>query len=203
VIAATCAAAVAGLTVLVRTTPYIALDDAVARAIQSLDLGPLALSFPFFRWAGGPGGPYMAAATIALVLLFNRRAWLLAVLAIAGGVWYETLLLLAQRPRPTADEVLRITEHPGATSYPSGHVIFLTINLAVLVLCIGHRYLPKNGQVIAWAITGAIALLVAISRVHVGAHWPLDVIASLLVVVGWLCLVVSIRAISDPAFRKN
>ena len=203
VIAAACAAAVAGLTVLVRTTPYIALDDAVAKAIQSLDLGPLAAPFPFFRWAGGPGGPYMAAATIALVLLFNRRAWLLAILAIAGGVWYEALLVLAQRPRPTADQVLRITEHPGATSYPSGHVIFLTINLAVLVLCIGHRYLPTKGQVIAWAITGAIALLVAISRVYAGTHWPLDVIASLLVVVGWLCLVVSIRAISDPVFRKN
>src|SRR5207247_455065 len=114
VIAAACAAAVAGLTVLVRTTPYIALDDAVAKAIQSLDLGPLAAPFPFFRWAGGPGGPYMAAATIALVLLFNRRAWLLAILAIAGGVWYEALLVLAQRPRPTADQVLRITEHPGA-----------------------------------------------------------------------------------------
>src|SRR2546425_9312526 len=108
IVAVLCGAAVAGLTILVKTTPYIPLDDAVAKAIQSLDLGPLAAPFPFFRWAGGPGGPYMAAATIALVLLFNRRAWLLAILAIAGGVWYEALLVLAQRPRPTADQVLRI-----------------------------------------------------------------------------------------------
>src|SRR5438445_3782512 len=197
VIAAACAAAVAGLTVLVRTTPYSALDDAVAKAIQSLDLGPLAAPFPFFRWAGGPGGPYMAAATIALVLLFNRRAWLLAILAIAGGVWYEALLALAHRPRPTVDQVLRITEHPGATSFPSGHVIFLTIDLAVLMLCIGHRYLPAWGRVIGWAVVAAIALLVAISRVYVGAHWPLDVVASLLVALGWVCLVASIRRISD------
>src|SRR5437899_1027748 len=77
--AAGCAAAVIGLTVLVKTSPYIAFDDAILRAIQSLDLGPLTAPFPFFRWAGGPGGTYMAAATIALVLLFNRRAWLVAV----------------------------------------------------------------------------------------------------------------------------
>src|SRR5205823_13833748 len=109
----------------------------------------------------------------------------------------------AQRPPPTGGQRPRITAGSRAPGYPSGHVIFLTINLAVLVLCIGHRYLPTKGQVIAWAITGAIALLVAISRVYAGTHWPLDVIASLLVVVGWLCLVVSIRAISDPAFRKN
>ena len=145
----------------------------------------------------------MTAATIALVLLFNRRAWLLAAMAIAGGVWYEALLLLANRPRPTADQVLRIAEHPGATSFPSGHVIFLTIDLAVLMLCIGHRYLPAWANRTGWTVVGLIALLVAVSRVYVGAHWPLDVLASLLVAFGWVCLVASIRRISEPAFRKN
>ena len=49
----------------------------------------------------------MTAATIVLVLLFNRRAWLLAAMAVAGGVWYEALLALAHRPRPTVDQVLQ------------------------------------------------------------------------------------------------
>src|SRR2546427_270633 len=93
----------------------------------------------------------MAAATIALVLLFNRRAWLLAVAAIAGGVWYEVLITVAHRARPTADQVLRITERPGSTSFPSGHVIFLTIDLAVLMLCIGHRYLPTWANRTGWS----------------------------------------------------
>ena len=203
IVAVLCGAAVAGLTILVKTTPYIPLDDSVLRAIQSLDLGPLTAPFPFFRWAGGPGGTYMAAATIALVLLFNRRAWILAVAAIAGGVWYEVLIAAAHRARPTADQVLRITEQPGSTSFPSGHVIFLTIDLAVLMLCIGHRYLPAWGNRTGWTVVGLIALLVAVSRVYVGAHWPLDVVASLLVAFGWVCLVASIRRISDPAFRKN
>ena len=195
--------AVAGLTALVKSFPYIALDDAVLRAIQSVDLGSLAAPLPVFRWAGGPGGLYMTAATILLVLVFNRRAWLLAVTAIVGGVWYEALIALAHRPRPTAEQVLRITEHPGATSFPSGHVIFITINLAVLMLCVGHRYLPARGRAIGWAVVAAIALLVAISRVYVGAHWPTDVLASLLVATGWLCLVVCVRRISDPALGKN
>jgi membrane-associated phospholipid phosphatase len=203
IVAAACAMAVAALTALVMSFPYIGLDDAVLRAIQSVDLGPLTAPFAFFRWAGGPGGLYMTAATILLVLLFNRRAWLLAVTAIVGGVWYEALIALAHRPRPTAEQVLRITEHPGATSFPSGHVIFITINLAVLMLCVGYRYLPARGRAIGWAVVAAIALLVAISRVYVGAHWPTDVLASLLVATGWLCLVVSLRRISDPALGKN
>ena len=202
-VAAACIAAVAFITVWVRSMPYIPLDDTVLRAIQSVEFGPLTAPFSFFRWAGGPGGPYMTAATIVLVLLFNRRAWLLAAMAVAGGVWYEALLALAHRPRPTVDQVLRITEHPGATSFPSGHVIFITINLAVLMLCLGHRYLPRWGLAIGWAVVAAIALLVAISRVYVGAHWPLDAAASLLTAAGWICLVVSIRRISDPALTGS
>ena len=137
------------------------------------------------------------------MLLFNRRAWLLAVAAIAGGVWYELLIVVAHRARPTADQVLRITEQPGSTSFPSGHVIFLSIDLAVLMLCIGHRYLPAWANRTGWTVVGLIALLVAVSRVYVGALWPLDVLASLLVAFGWVFLVASIRRISDPAFRKN
>ena len=156
IVAVLCGAAVAGLTILVKTTPYFPLDDSVLRAIQSLDLGPLTAPFPFFRWAGGPGGTYMAAATIALVLLFNRRAWLLAVAAIAGGVWYEVLIVVAHRARPTADQVLRITEQPGSTSFPSGHVIFITIDLAVLMLCIGHRYLTTWANRIGWTVVGVL-----------------------------------------------
>src|SRR2546430_17537915 len=112
IVAMLCGAAVAGLTILVKTTPYIPLEDSVLRAIQSLNLGPLTAPFPFFRWAGGPGGTYMAAATIALVILFNRRAWLLAVGAIAGAVWNKDLIVAAPRARPTADPVLRTTKQP-------------------------------------------------------------------------------------------
>src|SRR3989442_3343757 len=65
--AAGCAAAVIGLTVLVKTSPYIAFDDAILLDIQSLDLRPLTAPLPILLWARGPSGTFIAGATSVLV----------------------------------------------------------------------------------------------------------------------------------------
>jgi membrane-associated phospholipid phosphatase len=204
ILAAACALAVAALVVLVKANPYMPFDDDLDRAIQSVNYGPLSATFPFFSWVGGPGGGiYMQAASILIVLLFNRRAWLLALAAIAGGAWYPLLVGLANRPRPVLSQVLHITEHPGSTSFPSGHIVFISLSLGLVMLCVGHRHLPRWAIPIGWLIVTGIVLLAAISRVDVGAHWPLDVVASILIAGGWLALVTSIRWISDRALDKN
>ncbi len=179
------------------------VDDSIARAIQSVDLGPVAALFPVFRWAGGPGAAFTEGAAVLLVLLFNRRAWLLAAASLAGGAWYPLIVRFAARPRPAPGQVLHITEHPGASSFPSGHVIFITIALGIAVLCVGHRYLHGWMRLVAWAVVAALVILVAISRVYFGAHWPLDVVASALIAGGWLSLVVSIRWLSDRALDEK
>jgi len=100
-------------------------------------------------------------------------------------------------------QVLQITEHPGSTSFPSGHVIFITISLGLVFLCLGYRYLPKWALPIGWAVVAAIVLLAAMSRVYVGAHWPLDVLASLFIAGGWLAFVTAIRWISERALLRH
>jgi len=71
------------------------------------------------------------------------------------------------------------------------------------MLCVGHRYLPRRAIPIGWAVVGAIVLLAAMSRVYAGVHWPLDVLASILIAGGWLAFVTSIRWISDRALDKD
>jgi undecaprenyl-diphosphatase len=194
------AVAVGIITAIVVMNPYLQIDATVERDIQATNLGPLTLTFPFFTWLGGPGGIPMQAVVILLVLLLNRRAWILALAGLAGGLWYEVIVNLVNRPRPTAGQVLRITEHPGSTSFPSGHLIFITISAALLMLCIGHRYLPRWARPIGWALVAAIVAAVALDRIYAGTHWPSDVLAGILIATGWLCLVMSIRWITDRAF---
>lgn len=197
------AVAVAAITAIVLMHPYLSLDATVQDDIQATNLGPLTLTFPFLTWLGGPGGLYMQASVFVLVLLLNRRAWILAVAAFAGGLWYAIIVNLVNRPRPTAGEILRVTEHPGSTSFPSGHLIFITISAAVLMLCVGHRYLPRWARPIGWAVVAALVVAMGLNRIYVGAHWPTDVLAGILVATAWLSLVVSIRPISDQALAEG
>jgi membrane-associated phospholipid phosphatase len=192
--------AVAFITAVVVMHPYLQLDATVERDIQAMNLGPLTLTFPFFSWLGGPGGPYMQAVVVLLVLLLNRRAWKLALAALVGGLWYEVIVNLVNRPRPMVGQILRVTEYPGSTSFPSGHLIFITISAAVLMLCLGHRYLPRWTLPIGWAVVGVIVLFVGLDRIYVGAHWPSDVLAGVLIATAWLNLVLSVRWITDRAF---
>jgi undecaprenyl-diphosphatase len=202
-VAITSAAAVGILTAIVVMNPYLPIDATVERDLQATNLGALTLTFPFFTWLGGPGGLYMQAAVILLVLLLNRRAWFLALAGLAGGLWYEVIVNLVNRPRPTVGQVLRVTEHPGSTSYPSGHVIFITISAAILMLCVGHRYLPRWARPIGWAVVMAIVVTVGLDRIYAGTHWPSDIIAGILIATAWLSLVLSIRWIADRAFASR
>jgi undecaprenyl-diphosphatase len=203
-IVAVAAALIAGaLSVLLVTNPVVQPDVSVARSIQSTNWGPLAATFPFFAYVGGPGARYMQLAAVVVVLLLNRRAWLLLLASLAGGLSYFLLVDLVHRPRPTIDQVIRVTDHPGGNSFPSGHIIFITLTVGVLMLALGQRHLPKWARVIAWVISVAIVLVAGISRIYGGAHWPTDVIASVVIVAGWLALVTSVRWISDRALYKD
>ncbi|HEY8840952.1 MAG TPA: phosphatase PAP2 family protein [Candidatus Dormibacteraeota bacterium] len=203
VVAIAAAVAVGLITGVVLMHPFLSLDATVEKDIQATNLGPLTLTFPFFTWVGGPGGIPMQIVVILLVLLLNRRAWFLALAALAGGLWYEAIVHLVNRPRPVVGQVLRVTEHPGSTSFPSGHIIFITISAAVLMLCLGHRYLPRWARPIGWALVAGIVVAVGLDRIYAGTHWPTDVLAGLLIAIAWLTFVVSLRRVTDRAFATG
>jgi membrane-associated phospholipid phosphatase len=200
---AAAAAAGAGLmTAMVVLHPFMPWDAAVERTVQSIDWGPLALAFPAYSWIGDAKGAALEAAAFALILLFNRRAWILAVAGACTGAWYVLINHLVSRARPVVGQVLRVTEHPGASSFPSGHTIFVATVAVLLMLCLGRRYLPRRAQPAGWALVLVIVAAGALERVYVGAHWPSDVIASLLIATSWLALLMSVRRLSDSALGR-
>ena len=202
VVAIAAALGAASVAVLVVMHPFMEWDASLERWIQALNWGPLALTFPLFSWIGDAKGAVLDAAVFIVILVLNRPAWRLVVAGAATGVLYVVIAQLILRPRPAVGQVLQVLEHPGASSFPSGHTIFVVTICALLMLGLGYRYLSKWAFPICWAIAALVVIAGAISRIYVGAHWPTDVFGGLLIAIAWLALVVSVRRISDGAVGR-
>ncbi len=163
-------------------------DKAVLLALRSTDdlsdpIGP--------RWLERAVGDVTSLGSFAVLGLITigaagylvadgkRHAAIFVLVAIGGGTALSSAMkLLFERPRP--DVVAHLV--PVQTlSFPSGHamlsaVTFLTLG-AILMRVQPRRRM--KAYILAAAIT--LTLLVGLSRIYLGVHWPTDVLA------GW-CL---------------
>ncbi|MDD4876688.1 MAG: phosphatase PAP2 family protein [Dehalococcoidales bacterium] len=110
---------------------------------------------------------------ITLVLWFygkRKEAFFIAALpSIAGLVNYLFKVLIA-RPRPNG----------GSLSFPSGHTIY-AITLFGLLFYLLPRLIKQSALVlILRCLLGLIILLMGISRIYLEAHWPSDILGSIL-----------------------
>lgn len=97
-----------------------------------------------------------------------------SVVAGAGLMWI--IKNIVQRPRPTANRL--ITAH--GYSFPSGHSINAMAfygALLVLIWLYARKHWVKG---VATIVLVAVLILIPISRVYLGVHYPSDVLAGLL-----------------------
>ena len=89
------------------------------------------------------------------------------------------------RPRP--DLVEHLT-HATSSSFPSGHATlsataYLTLGL---LMAQAHRRRRVKGLILLGAV--AVTVLVGVSRVYLGVHWPTDVFAGWCLGAAWAAL---------------
>jgi len=129
---------------------------------------------------GDPHSITLITAIVGLGLIFARQSkataffWLNTWgLAGYGNYFIKQLI---QRPRPTAWRLVQI----GGYSYPSGHSTTTTVLIGSL-LVIAYDLL-KNQQLKRWlfGLGIAIILLMMISRIIVGVHYPSDTLGGLM-----------------------
>jgi membrane-associated phospholipid phosphatase len=194
-VAAACAVLAAAVAVLIVASPVNPVDTSIERDVQGVNWGPLTVTFPVFSFIGDAKGAIVEAVIFALVFVLNRRAWVFAALASVSAGWYLLLSHVIVRARPTTAQVLQVTEHPGASSFPSGHTMFMVTVATVLMVCLGYRFLRGWTLVAGWVLAGLVVIAIGIARIDSGAHWPSDVLAGFLVAVAWLALLLSIGPI--------
>lgn len=181
---------------------YMPFDVPVERWIQGVSWGPLITVFYWFDWLEGTRQYIAGIGVIVVVSAFNWKNAPLMLVAAASTFVYTFTELAIQRPRPTAD-LVRVLRHTGSFSYPSGHIVFFSWVLVLLVVCLFFGRLPRPMVIAAWVVAGLVLLVACIGRIYLGEHWPSDVLAGLALGLGWTALALSIRFLSNPALARS
>jgi undecaprenyl-diphosphatase len=181
------------------TTP---LDTKILVALRKADdpsrpIGPswIENSLLDLTAIGGPTVLGLVVVSVAGFLVLQTRYhtafWVLATAA-SGELVNFAMKNVFQRPRPTVVPHLRDVM---STSFPSGHamesaIIYLT--LGAMLMRLAERRVTK---VYCMGMAIFVTLLVGISRVYLGVHYPTDVLAGWMFGFFWasLCWIVAKR----------
>ncbi len=175
-------AAFALLTILVKSAPSLPLDIQITRAIQSIQWPPFAMLMTWVSWPGFLPQSLIITALISLLIYSFGLRWE-AVTALLGAI-FSTLVnglvkALVQRPRPGID-LVHVFAVLNSYSFPSGHVMFY-VGFFGFLWFLSYTVLKTSLlRTFLLAFFGALILLIGMSRVYLGQHWPSDVLGAYL-----------------------
>lgn len=161
-----------------------AFDSAIMLALRTpgdpaTPIGPVWLRQAMVDVTALGGQTVLTLVVIAAIgFLLAGRHYLTAALVFGGTVSGSTAVSIGKqlvgRARPAlVDHLVEVS----SASFPSGHasnsaIIYLTIALIVMQIVPDRR-----ARWFLFATTIALVVLIGISRVYLGVHWPSDVLA--------------------------
>jgi undecaprenyl-diphosphatase len=122
-------------------------------------------------------------SALFLVATRHRFSAFLLLVASAGGLVLNGILKSSfDRPRPRLFEWLT---NPSSSSFPSGHamgsaIVYFTV--AYLIARLEKRRWMRAVTIIASLL---LVLLISVSRLYLGVHYPSDVLAGMIIALGW------------------
>ena len=203
------AGAVAFLAVVAAGSAQTQADLHVALWVQAIDvpgLGGLTTLANFLTSAPMAIGLWLAATTF--FVLRGRPLEAIAVFSIFG-LWIVNQFVGVVVDRPAPSSAVSEMSRADSGSFPSGHTTGAVVFYGTLTF-LAFSNMGKTPLKV-WVFVGAVAIvgITAMSRVYVGAHWPSDVLASLLigslgvVAIGHVYTLIKEDRFSLPRFHKR
>ncbi|UKT65696.1 phosphatase PAP2 family protein [Pedobacter mucosus] len=116
---------------------------------------------------------------------FKREAYFISSILLSGLIILGIKSII-NRPRPTSFYV-RLVEINRFQSYPSGHVLSYTIFFGFMIVLMNTIHdIPIVTKKIINSISIFFLILIAPSRIYLGAHWFTDTVGGFLL--GLICL---------------
>lgn len=128
----------------------------------------------------------VVGVAIYLLAANKRGTALLVVGAVGSGtVLSETLKLGFARPRP--DLVAHLAEVQSA-SFPSGHAMISAVAYLTLGVLLTRAQKDRPVKIVIMTFAILITLMIGLSRIYLGVHWPTDVLAGWALGAAWSAL---------------
>ena len=122
-------------------------------------------------------------AALFLIATQHRFSAFLLLVASAGGIVLNAVLKSSfDRPRPQLFEWL--TE-PSSSSFPSGHAMSSAIVYFTVAYLIARLEKRRWMRAITIVSSLLLVLLISVSRLYLGVHYPSDVLAGMVIGLAW------------------
>lgn len=139
--------------------------------------------------AFGGTGPLVfitLAAMLYLLLLRKYRTSLFVLLAVGGGQLLSSLLKFGfDRARP---DLVPHGMHVYTASFPSGHAMMAAVTWLTLGALLARTEARKRIKAYLILLAITVTVLVGLSRVYLGVHWPTDVLGGWVAGSAWAAL---------------
>lgn len=169
-----------------------AFDEAVLTALRTAGevenpIGPAWLELVFVDITALGGHTALTIITLAVIgyLLIERRraAALLVLLSIAGGALISHFAKIGfSRPRP--DLVGHLVD-VHTLSFPSGHAMLSAVTYLTLGALLTRVTKSRGVRAYFLGVAILLTLLIGVSRIYLGVHYPTDVLAGWSLGAGW------------------
>ena len=173
--------------VLLAPASLTALDSSIQTVVRG-NLPGLATAF-FTRITLLFNTSVVVSWVLVLVLFLLYKKKKRAAGFLAGNLAVSVLLIvllknIVQRPRPAIQHL--VEEH--GFSFPSGHSLAATLVCGSLMILAGLAIQDQTYKRLVQMGLGLVVVIILVSRVYVGVHYPSDVLASCLLGTAFLQL---------------
>lgn len=128
----------------------------------------------------------IVTAAIGYLLLMRKYGLALLLLAAeAGGMLFSTLLKeLFDRPRPDLGHAARVF----TASFPSGHATLSAVTFLTLGALLTRVVSERKSRLYFMGTAIVLTILVGLSRLYLGVHYPSDILAGWCIGSAWAVL---------------
>lgn len=138
-----------------------------------------------------------------LVLTGKRHAAIATVISVVSGVLLSQAMKMAYaRPRPG---LVPHGVEVYSASFPSGHSMMAAIVYLTLAAMLVRTQADRRVKAYCLAVAVLLTLLVGMSRVYLGVHWPTDVLAGWALGAAWamMCWLIMLWLQDRGAVEKS